>query len=207
MIPHFRERAAALEALGWTGPDAEWLALVCLHSGVFLRRSTSPSSGAGTASRRRGSSSTTARGAGGRRAGGRRSSGRGAGRRGCAWWRRGRCTGRWGPSTCGTGARRRRRWYCGGCCRRLRARTPGAVAGDPDPHGGGDGCGGQQPRHASTLVERHPYRKPRRFSSIQSAASGANPSGTDRHGRSRALHWPEWRWGRPATTGRHNRCG
>ena len=69
MIPHFRERAAALEALGWTGPDAEWLALVCLHSGVFLRRSTSPSSGAGTASRRRGSSSTTARGAGGRQAG------------------------------------------------------------------------------------------------------------------------------------------
>ena len=36
---------------------------------------------------RRGSSSGTARGAGGRRAGGRRSSGRGAGRRGCAWWR------------------------------------------------------------------------------------------------------------------------
>ena len=37
MIPHLEGRAAALEALGWTGRDAEWLALVCLHSGVFLR--------------------------------------------------------------------------------------------------------------------------------------------------------------------------
>ena len=37
MIPHFQERAAALESLGWTSRDAEWLALVCLHSGVFLR--------------------------------------------------------------------------------------------------------------------------------------------------------------------------
>ena len=37
MIPHLNGRAAALEALGWTGRDAEWLALVCLHSGVFLR--------------------------------------------------------------------------------------------------------------------------------------------------------------------------
>ena len=37
MIPHLQDRAPALEALGWTGRDAEWLALVCLHSGVFLR--------------------------------------------------------------------------------------------------------------------------------------------------------------------------
>ena len=37
MIPPLKDRAAALEALGWTGRDAEWLALVCLHSGVFLR--------------------------------------------------------------------------------------------------------------------------------------------------------------------------
>ncbi len=37
MIPHLQQRAVALEALGWTGRDAEWLALVCLHSGVFLR--------------------------------------------------------------------------------------------------------------------------------------------------------------------------
>ena len=37
MTPHLNGRAAALEALGWTGGDAEWLALVCLHSGVFLR--------------------------------------------------------------------------------------------------------------------------------------------------------------------------
>ena len=31
------ERVAALEPLGWRGRDAEWVALVCLHSGVFLR--------------------------------------------------------------------------------------------------------------------------------------------------------------------------
>ncbi|MYN64922.1 MAG: hypothetical protein F4X11_07830 [Acidobacteria bacterium] len=37
MIPHLNGRAAALEPLGWTGRAAEWLALVCLHSGVFLR--------------------------------------------------------------------------------------------------------------------------------------------------------------------------
>lgn len=37
MIPHLNGRAAALSALGWTGRDAESLALVCLHSGVFLR--------------------------------------------------------------------------------------------------------------------------------------------------------------------------
>ena len=37
MIGHLRDRAAALAALGWTGPDAEWLAFVCLHSGAFLR--------------------------------------------------------------------------------------------------------------------------------------------------------------------------
>lgn len=38
MIPHLQGREAALAAFGWTGRDAEWLALVCLHSGVFLRR-------------------------------------------------------------------------------------------------------------------------------------------------------------------------
>ena len=37
MTPHLNGRAKALSALGWTGRDAEWLALVCLHSGVFLR--------------------------------------------------------------------------------------------------------------------------------------------------------------------------
>ena len=37
MIAHLKDRAAALAALGWTGQDAEWLAFVCLHSGVFLR--------------------------------------------------------------------------------------------------------------------------------------------------------------------------
>ena len=38
MIPHLQDRVASLAALGWTGRDAEWLALVCLHSGVFLRQ-------------------------------------------------------------------------------------------------------------------------------------------------------------------------
>ena len=37
MIPHLAGRAQALSAFGWKGRDAEWLALVCLHSGVFLR--------------------------------------------------------------------------------------------------------------------------------------------------------------------------
>ena len=37
MIEHLRGRDRKLEPLGWTGPDAEWIALVCLHSGVFMR--------------------------------------------------------------------------------------------------------------------------------------------------------------------------
>ena len=37
MIAHLRGRDRKLEALGWTGDDAEWIALVCLHSGVFTR--------------------------------------------------------------------------------------------------------------------------------------------------------------------------
>ena len=37
MIEHLRGRERKLEALGWTGDDAEWIALVCLHSGVFTR--------------------------------------------------------------------------------------------------------------------------------------------------------------------------
>ena len=32
------ERAATVRGLGWTAREAEWLALVCLHSGVFTRR-------------------------------------------------------------------------------------------------------------------------------------------------------------------------
>ena len=36
--PTLAERAATLRGLGWTGREAEWLALVCLHSGVFTRR-------------------------------------------------------------------------------------------------------------------------------------------------------------------------
>ena len=37
MIEHLRGRERELESLGWTGRDAEWIALVCLHSGVFTR--------------------------------------------------------------------------------------------------------------------------------------------------------------------------
>ena len=37
MIEHLRGREKALAPLGWTGREAEWIALVCLHSGVFTR--------------------------------------------------------------------------------------------------------------------------------------------------------------------------
>ena len=36
-IPHVQARAGQLADLGWTGRDAEWIALVCLHSGFFTR--------------------------------------------------------------------------------------------------------------------------------------------------------------------------
>ncbi len=35
--PALGERLRTLGTPGWTGRDAEWLALVCLHGGVFLR--------------------------------------------------------------------------------------------------------------------------------------------------------------------------
>ena len=37
MIEHLKGREQALAPLGWTGREAEWIALVCLHSGVFIR--------------------------------------------------------------------------------------------------------------------------------------------------------------------------
>ena len=37
MIAHLKGREKALDAFGWTGGQAEWIALVCLHSGVFTR--------------------------------------------------------------------------------------------------------------------------------------------------------------------------
>ena len=37
MIAHLAGRERALEPLGWTGRKAEWIALACLHSGVFIR--------------------------------------------------------------------------------------------------------------------------------------------------------------------------
>ena len=36
-LPPVQDRAGQLAELGWTGRDAEWIALVCLHSGVFTR--------------------------------------------------------------------------------------------------------------------------------------------------------------------------
>ena len=36
-VPTLEDRAGPLAALGWTGREAEWLALVALHSGVFTR--------------------------------------------------------------------------------------------------------------------------------------------------------------------------
>ena len=37
MIAHLKGREKALEAFGWTGKKAEWIAVVCMHSGVFTR--------------------------------------------------------------------------------------------------------------------------------------------------------------------------
>ena len=37
MIAHLHDREKALELFGWKGREAEWIALVCLHSGVFTR--------------------------------------------------------------------------------------------------------------------------------------------------------------------------
>ena len=37
MIPHLQGREKNLEPFGWTGRDAEWISLVCLHSGIFTR--------------------------------------------------------------------------------------------------------------------------------------------------------------------------
>ena len=40
MIEHLRGRERKLEPIGWTGREAEWITLVCLHSGVFTRLSS-----------------------------------------------------------------------------------------------------------------------------------------------------------------------
>ena len=37
MIAHLRGREEALEPFGWSREDTEWVAMVCLHSGVFTR--------------------------------------------------------------------------------------------------------------------------------------------------------------------------
>ena len=37
MIEHLKGREKQLKDLDWKGQDAEWIALVCLHSGLFIR--------------------------------------------------------------------------------------------------------------------------------------------------------------------------
>ena len=37
LIPHLRGREKGLEPFGWTPEDTEWIAMVCLNSGVFTR--------------------------------------------------------------------------------------------------------------------------------------------------------------------------
>ena len=37
MIAPLAGREGGLEQFGWTGREAEWIALACLHSGVFVR--------------------------------------------------------------------------------------------------------------------------------------------------------------------------
>ena len=37
MIAHLTGREKALEPFGWRGQNAEWIALACLHSGMFTR--------------------------------------------------------------------------------------------------------------------------------------------------------------------------
>ena len=37
MIVHLRGREDALEPFGWNPEDTAWVAMVCLHSGVFTR--------------------------------------------------------------------------------------------------------------------------------------------------------------------------
>ena len=36
MIEYLRGRERSLEPLGWTGREAEWIAVVCLRPGVFI---------------------------------------------------------------------------------------------------------------------------------------------------------------------------
>ena len=40
VVPSFTDRAALIAALGWPDREAEWIALVALHTGVFLRSQT-----------------------------------------------------------------------------------------------------------------------------------------------------------------------
>ena len=50
MIEHLRGRDRKLEPLGWTGQDAEWIALVCLHGPMgSLSSSFIPAGRLGTA--------------------------------------------------------------------------------------------------------------------------------------------------------------
>ena len=55
MIAHLREREKNLEPFGWSREDAEWVAMVCLHSGVFTRVQYMPIISTRTTSARRAS--------------------------------------------------------------------------------------------------------------------------------------------------------
>ena len=108
LIAHLQDRAAALMAHGWTRREAEWLALVCLYSGVFLRSQylafaeairRSPTSSSGGAASTRSSSRGTGPGSG------------------SAGSRRGNCIACSAQSTSGIAGPLRRRSCCAGCCR------------------------------------------------------------------------------------------
>ena len=112
MIEHLRGRDRKLEPLGWTGQNAEWIALVCLHSGIFTRsqfchyfdaRRNRALRFVQTLVERRQAIETEwpLLNGGGKRAG----------------YRAMRSTGRWASRTSATGARPASRLSCDGSCR------------------------------------------------------------------------------------------
>ena len=112
MIEHLRGRDRKLEPLGWTGRDAEWIALVCLHSGVFTRAQFCDYFGMWRSGAQRFVKSLVERRAA---VEGEWPLLNGEGRR--AAYRATRSTGRWASRTSATGERPPRRLSCGGFCR------------------------------------------------------------------------------------------
>ena len=67
-----------------------------------------------------------------------------------------------------------------------------------------------RPRRRILVPERTSARQSRSPSHPRAHSTppgGAGPAERNRHGRSRALHWPGWRRARPVTTGHNSRCG